>query len=197
MGESGLEGTFATEHTRRIERRWQRAGVGALAGIVLLAMVGQMGRPMDVIRAAGVYAVLLAMFRIAGRRTLAQVTTFDLILLLIIGDASQQALVTQDGTFADAIAVIATLVLMDIGLARLKHTWPTLDAVLDGLPLPLMVKGRLRQGTMDAEAVSHQDLLTAARQAHGLGGLEQVEHAVLEQDGGISIVPGRRGASNQ
>ena len=70
-----------------------------------------------------------------------------------------------------------------------------MDAILDGLPLPLIVNGSARRNQMASEYVTMDDVLTAAREQHGLSRKDQVEHAVLEQNGGISIVPARPGGA--
>ena len=144
--------------------------------------------PESVARAAGVYLFLLAVFRVSGRRTLAQVTNFDLVLVLIIGDATQQALVGSDYTLTSSLVVISTLVLMDIALGQAKQRWRAVDVIVDGLPLPLIIKGEARKDQMASEGVTIDDVLTAAREAHGIARLDQVDSAVLEQSGGISIV---------
>jgi uncharacterized membrane protein YcaP (DUF421 family) len=186
-----LDGTFATDRLRRAEHRWQRLGVAVLGGIVVAALAGLIGERALVGRSAVVYLFLLAVFRVSGRRTLAQVTTFDLILVLILGDATQQAVVGTDATVGGAVVAVSTLVLLDMGLAVAKHRWPAVDVVVDGLPLPLAERGRLHEARMASERVTRDDVLTAAREQHGLSRLEEVEFAVLEQDGAISI--GRRG----
>ena len=135
------------------------------------------------------YGFLLVIFRVAGRRTLAQVTTFDLILVLVIGDATQQAIIGDDFTVATGLIAVSTLLLLDVALARAKHRWPTIDAIVDGLPLPLIVHGRHLRDQMDSEGVSDDDVLAAARGAHGLPRLEDVDHAVLEASGTLSIIP--------
>jgi uncharacterized membrane protein YcaP (DUF421 family) len=187
-----LEGHFATDEMRRWERRFQAAGIVALAAVVLAAVTGLIGTPESAVRSAGVYLILLIIFRVSGRRTLAQVTNFDLILVLIIGDATQQALVGTDQSFGTLLVVVATLVLMDIALSRAKQRWPTVDAVVDGLPLPLITRGTAHRQRMDSEGVTADDVLTAARETHGISRLDEVDAAVLEQNGGISIVPARR-----
>ena len=186
-----LEGHFATERVRLIERRFQKAGVCALVAVILAALAGLISTPFVVARAAAVYAFLLAVFRVAGHRSMAQVTTFDLILVLIIGDATQQALVGDDYRLSTGLVVVSTLVMIDIALAKAKQKWPAVDAILDGLPLPLIVHGSARRNQMAAECVTMDDVLTAARERHGLSHTDQVEHAVLEQNGAISIVPAR------
>ena len=186
-----LEGHFATDEMRRWERRFQFAGMAVLAAIVVAAAAGLHGRPESVARAAGVYAFLLVIFRVSGRRTLAQVTNFDLILVLIIGDATQQALVGDDYSITTGLVAVSTLVLIDVALGKAKRRWPAVDAVVDGLPLPLIVRGVARQQQMASEGVTMDDVLTAAREAHGISKLDEVDAAVLEQSGGISIVKKR------
>ena len=78
---------------------------------------------------------------------------------------------------------------MDIALAQAKQSWRAVDAIVDGLPLPLIIKGEARRDQMASEGVTIDDVLTAAREAHGIARLDQVDSAVLEQSGGISIVP--------
>ena len=183
-----LEGHFATDEMRRWERRFQLLGVAVLAAIVFAAAAGFLGKPESVARSAGVYAFLLVIFRVSGRRTLAQVTNFDLILVLIIGDATQQVLVGGDDTLTTGLVVVSTLVLIDIALGKAKRRWRAVDAVVDGLPLPLIVKGAPRTAQMASEGVTMDDVLTAAREAHGMSRLNEVDSAVLEQNGGISVV---------
>jgi len=191
-----LQGTFASDRLRRREHWWQRIGVLVLCAIVVAALAGQLGDAATVGRAGAVYVFLLAVFRVSGRRTLAQVTTFDLILVLILGDATQDALIGERATFATAIVAIATLVLVDIALARAKRRWPAVDVLVDGLPLPLVVHGELRRAAMASEGVTRDDVLTAARESQGLGRLQEVRFAVLEQNGRISVVPQESGSGS-
>jgi uncharacterized membrane protein YcaP (DUF421 family) len=191
MSSATLQGSFATPEARRRERRWQSAGLVVLALLVAAALVGLIGDRSTVVRAALVYAFLLAVFRVAGRRTLAQVTTFDLILVLVIGDATQQAIIGDDFTVIAGVLAVSTLLLLDVALGRAKHRWPAIDAIVDGLPLPLIVNGRHDREQMDSEGVSDDDVLASAREIHGVSHLDQIEHAVLEASGALSIIPKR------
>jgi len=143
----------------------------------------------SVLRAASVYLILMVILRIAGKRTLAQVTVFDFILLLIIGEATQQALLGDDFSIINAAIVIATLVLLDIVLSVLKQRWPRLDRVIDDAPVVIVDNGRLLWDSMNKARIDEQEILVAARELHGLERLDQVKYAVLERHGGISIVP--------
>ena len=186
-----LDGTFATAGVRRRERRWQAAGLAGLVALTGAAAFGVAGQALTVGRAAGVYVFLLVVFRITGRRTLAQVTNFDLILVLIIGDATQQALIGDDFSVTTGVVAVSTLVVLDVALSWAKQQRHPVDVLVDGLPLPLVVARTLRPEQMASEGVTTDDLLMAARQAHGLTRLDQIDHAILESNGAISIVPAR------
>jgi uncharacterized membrane protein YcaP (DUF421 family) len=142
-----------------------------------------------VFRAIAIYAFLLAIFRVSGKRSLAQITTFDFVLLLIIGEATQQALLGNDFSVINAFVVIGTLMFLELGLTLAKSRWPALDPVLDSMPLVIVENGRLLEERLTRERVSREDVLHAARERHGLERLDQIKYAVLEQSGGISIVP--------
>lgn len=146
-----------------------------------------------VLRGAAIYVVLLLVFRIAGKRTLSQATTFDFVLLLIIGEATQQALLTDDYSVTNAVLIIVTIVGIDIGLALLKQRLPRVERLIDGLPLVIVEDGRPLKERMARARVDEEDILTAARETHGVARMDQIAYAVLERSGGISIIP-RQGA---
>jgi Predicted membrane protein len=77
----------------------------------------------------------------------------------------------------------------DILLSMWKRRHPLVDKILDGVPLILIENGRLLSDRMKRSRVNEDDILTAARELHGLERLDQVKFAVLERSGGISIVP--------
>ena len=143
----------------------------------------------SVLRAATIYIALMIIMRVAGKRSLAQITTFDFVLLLIIGEATQQALLGQDFSMTNAIIVIVTLVMIDIGLSFIKRRSKTIDKVLDDVPLVIVEDGVALKDRMDKARVDEDDVLSAARHLQGLERLDQIRYAVLERSGGISIVP--------
>lgn len=142
-----------------------------------------------ILRSLAIYVFLLIVFRIAGRRSLAQITTFDFVLLLLIGEATQQALLGDDYSITNAFLVILTLVGVDIGLSLVKQRSQRLDKLLDGVPTILVENGRPLKERMDKARVDESDVLEAARELQGLERMEQIKYAVLERDGNISIVP--------
>ena len=145
----------------------------------------------SVIRALVVYLVLLLVFRIAGKRTLAQVTTFDLVLTLIISEAIQQAMIDDDNSLTNGILIVFTLVSLDIALGWLKHRSQRLSAILDGKPMLLVDRGRVRREWLEREQMTEDDVLHAARHEHGIATMDGIRYAVLEDSGGITIIPER------
>jgi uncharacterized membrane protein YcaP (DUF421 family) len=143
----------------------------------------------SVLRAAAIYLVLLVVFRVSGRRTLAELTTFDFVLLLIIGEATQQALLGEDFSLTNAVLVITTLLTIELSLSILKQRVPFLDKLLDGVPMVVVDHGLPLRDRMRKARIDEEDVLEAARRLQGIERLEQIKYAVLEVSGGITVVP--------
>jgi uncharacterized membrane protein YcaP (DUF421 family) len=143
----------------------------------------------SILRAAVVYLFLLVLFRLSGKRTLAEVTTFDFVLLLIISEATQQALVGNDNSMTNAFLLVTTLVVLNVLFSEIKQRLKSAERVLDGLPLLIVEHGKPLHDRMQKERVDVDDVLDAAREIHGLEKLEQIKYAVLERNGKISIIP--------
>jgi uncharacterized membrane protein YcaP (DUF421 family) len=120
---------------------------------------------------------------------LAQVTTFDLVLLLIVSEATQQGLLGEDFSITNAVIVIITLVGLDIILSTVKRHVPSLDRVLEGAPVVLVEDGEPLAERMGKARVEVEDVLREARSTQGLERLDQIKYAVLERGGDISIIP--------
>jgi uncharacterized membrane protein YcaP (DUF421 family) len=143
----------------------------------------------SVLRAALVYVFVLLMFRISGKRTLSQITTFDFVLLLIISEATQQALLGDDFSIINALVVIATLIVLDLTLSKIEMAWPAFGRAMSSLPVVIVEDGKLLEGRAKREGVTLAEILEAGREKHGLERLEQIKYAILERHGGISVVP--------
>jgi uncharacterized membrane protein YcaP (DUF421 family) len=142
-----------------------------------------------VLRALTMYVFLLLIFRIAGKRSFAEITTFDFLLLLIISETTQQAMVGNDHSMTNAFLLIITLVGIDIGLSLAKQRSPVVEKWLDGLPVVIVADGKPLKEQMRAQRVDEEDVLAAARLTQGLQRMEQIKYAVLERAGGISVIP--------
>ena len=143
----------------------------------------------SVIRPALVYLFLLLLLRLTGKRTLAQITSFDFVLLLIISEATQQALIGEDNSMINSAIVVATLIGLNIVMSLLKQRSKWFDRLLDDIPLVIVADGQPLKDRMDKARVDEDDVLDAARENHGLERMDQVRHAILERDGQISIIP--------
>ena len=143
----------------------------------------------SVLRGIAVYVFLLIIFRIAGKRTLSNTTTFDLVLLLIISETTQQAMVDDDHSVTNGALLIITLVGMTILLSVLKQRFPKLDLALEGAPLILVDRGKMLHDRMDKCRVDESEILTAARLTQGLASMDEIDYAILERNGDISIIP--------
>lgn len=142
-----------------------------------------------VVRATIVYALVLVVLRLAGKRTLGEMTAFDLVILLILSEAVQPALVGEDTTLLNAALIVGTLVGIDVLLAWIKGRSRTLERLLDDVPTVLVDGGTPDAHAMQRCGVELNDIMEAARMSHGLTSIEQVHQAVLERTGGISIIP--------
>ena len=145
----------------------------------------------SVTRALIVYLFLLVIFRLSGKRSMADVTPFDAVLLLIISEAIQQALLDNDNSLTNALIIVVTLVGVDILLSLLKQHSRMANQILDSSPVIILENGELHHDRMAKERVDVNDVLEAARSLHGLERIDQVKHAVLEANGNISVVPAK------
>ena len=143
----------------------------------------------SVLRAAAIYLVLLVLFKIGGRRTLAELTTFDLVLLMVIGEATQQALLGDDFSLINAVLVIVTLIAIDIGFSLIKQRSVWFARVLDGGPTVVVEQGQVLHERLKHARLDEGDILEAARSTQGLVELKQIRFAILERNGKISIIP--------
>jgi len=141
-----------------------------------------------VLHTVAIYVVLLAVFRLAGKRTIAEIDTFDMVILLIISESTQQALVGDDDSLTTAFTVIVTLVGCGVLLAFLKQRSPRLSALLDGLPVVILKDGELLKKRMDKLRVDEDDIIEAAH-LQGVARMDQIRYAILERTGEISIIP--------
>ncbi len=145
----------------------------------------------SVIRGVIVYLFLLFVFRISGKRTLSEASTFDLVMLLIISETTQQAMVNNDHSMTNAAILILTLVGSSIVMSLIKQWSPTADRWMEGVPLIVVKDGKLLHDAMNTERVDENDILEAAREMQGLERISQIKYAVVERGGQITIVPQR------
>lgn len=142
-----------------------------------------------VVRAVVVYLFLVFILRVAGKRTLHEVTPFDVVLLLVISEATQQALLGEDFSVTAAFLVIITLVALEITMSFLGNRWRLADHVLDSRPEVIVEEGEILKDRLRRHRMEQSDIMEAARETQGLKRLSDIKYAVLERSGTITIVP--------
>jgi uncharacterized membrane protein YcaP (DUF421 family) len=143
----------------------------------------------SVLRAIAIYLFLVILLRIAGKRALSEVSTFEFVLLLIIGEATGQAVIGKDFSIVNAYLVIMTLVLLQIIMTQLKERSERIRRWFDGLPVVLVENGKPLKERLDKVRVGEDAILAAARELQGLERMDQIKYAVMESTGIISIIP--------
>jgi uncharacterized membrane protein YcaP (DUF421 family) len=147
------------------------------------------------LRTAAVYLVVLVLLRVAGKRELGQMSAVDLVVILVIANAVQNAMTGGDTSLVGGIVAAATLVAVNVVFGRVAHRVPLLEHLFASEPTLLLHDGRLIEQHLRRENVSREEIEMAARE-HGIDDLGQVKAAILEVDGSISIIP-REGRPTQ
>jgi uncharacterized membrane protein YcaP (DUF421 family) len=141
-----------------------------------------------IVRPILVYLALLLIFRLASKRELAQATLFDFLIILLISNVVQNAMIGSDNSVLGAFAGAIVLVLLSGLLNRLTANNKRRRLLLEGNPSLLIRDGALDEAAMRRQAISRNDLFMAIRKL-GLSRLAQVGFAILELDGSISVIP--------
>ena len=139
-----------------------------------------------VIRGSVVFLALFAMIRLIGRRQVGQLTPFDLLLLLIISNAVQNAMLGPDNSLLGGLIVAAVLVAWNYLFGALSLYSPRIERVIEGSPELLVLHGRVLHEALAKNQISDAELHAALRRA-GCFGVDEIELAVLETNGAISV----------
>ncbi len=139
-------------------------------------------------RTVAVFAVVLAGFRLMGKRELGQMAPFDLVLILLIANAVQNAMVGPDNSLAGGLLSAIVLLAANAVTARVRALSPGAQRLLEGQPTLLVHDGKFVQEHLHHEGLSEEEVLMAMRE-HGIDDPAEIKLAVLEVDGSISIVP--------
>ena len=134
------------------------------------------------------YCFLVFIVRIVGRRPGKQITPFEYVLIFFMGGVTLTPMVGDDRSITNAIATIMSIAIAHFVITWLKSRFPAFSRVIDGPPLVLLDKGRWQTETLTKMRLSHDDVMTFARD-QGLERLDQIEYAVLERNGEVSIIP--------
>jgi uncharacterized membrane protein YcaP (DUF421 family) len=141
-----------------------------------------------VLRAGVVFAFLLVLTRVIGRRELSSLQPFDLILLIIVGDALQQSLTQDDYSVTGGLLVVGTFAVLQVFVSYVSYRFPRTRAVLEGEPLIVIQDGKPIDRNLRRQRLTLAELREAARREK-IASLDEVQWAVLETSGEISFIP--------
>jgi uncharacterized membrane protein YcaP (DUF421 family) len=141
-----------------------------------------------ILRSAVVYITLFIGLRLMGKRELGQMTVFDLVVVLLLANAVQNAMVGPDTSLWGGLIAAAVLLLLNKGVAILRLQGIAWGRLLEGTPTVLVQSGQFLDPALRKEGLERTEVLMAMRE-HAIGDIEEVKLAVLETDGSISIVP--------
>jgi uncharacterized membrane protein YcaP (DUF421 family) len=140
-----------------------------------------------IVRPILVYAFLLIGLRLSGKRELAQLNPFDLVVLLTISNTVQNAIIGNDTSFFGGVVGAATLLSVNYVVARLTYKYPEFERVVEGEADVLISDGKLQEENLRRELLTRKELEVAAHR-QGFESLDDVDRAVLEMGGAITFV---------
>jgi len=161
-----------------------------LAGSGMLARMWQLSIPWWelILRVVIIYAFLLVLLRLSGKRQVGQLAPFDLVLLLVLSNSVQNAMNGGDNSVLAGLISAGALVLMNYLVGFATYRSKRLEALVEGRPEVLIHNGRVFTDVMAREKLTHHEL-NAALRAAGCACVEEVHFAVLENNGVISVQP--------
>jgi len=141
-----------------------------------------------VLRAVVVYAFLLVILRLTGKRQVGQLAPFDLVLLLVLSNAVQNSINAGDNSLTGGLVSAATLVALNYLLGYLTHRSKRLEALVEGHPEVLIHNGKVVERVMARVQLTHHELMAAVRQC-GCASMDDVHLAIIENNGSVSVIP--------
>jgi len=141
-----------------------------------------------VLRGIVVYFFLILLLRLTGKRQIGQMAPFDLVLLLVLSNAVQNAMNGGDNSIIGGAISAVSLVGTNWIVGLLTYKNKRLEALVEGRPEVLIHNGKLFEEALRQTKITHHELMTALREA-GCATVEDVRGALLETDGSISVIP--------
>ena len=143
-----------------------------------------------VLRATAIYALVMVLIRVSGKRAVGQFTPFDLVMLILVGNAVQNGINGGDNSLTGAAIMATTLIALNYGVAFLTSRSRRAERIIEGEPVVLARDGKLFEGVLRRELVSRDDFRESLRM-NGIDDVAKVELALLETNGSISVVAKR------
>ena len=151
--------------------------------------------PSVILRTAIVYVVLVLGFRFLGKREAGQLSTLDLVVLLVIANAVQNAMVGENTSLVAGLIAAGVILVLDLLLHKAADRWRPLRNALDGEPTLLVDHGKILFDNLRQEGISDRELAVALRQ-NQLMTADEALYVFLETNGQISVIPRRGDASD-
>lgn len=140
-----------------------------------------------VLRACAIYVLVMVLVRVSGKRAVGQFTPFDLVLLILIGNAVQNGINGGDNSLTGAAIMASTLIALNYLVALLTARFRGIEKIVEGEPVVLARHGQVFAQVLRRELVSHDDFQEALR-LNNIDDVAEVEIALLETNGRISVV---------
>lgn len=148
-----------------------------------------------ILRSVVVYLFILVALRFTGKRQVGQLTPFDLVVLLILSNVVQNAIIGNDNSLTGGLIGAVTILVLNFLVAELSYRFKPARRLLEGEPALLIHNGKVIQRNLQRERISMNDLSAALRKS-GASDIANVRFAVLEENGQISVVPKAKGTSS-
>jgi uncharacterized membrane protein YcaP (DUF421 family) len=140
-----------------------------------------------VLRAVAIFVFLFVLTRVIGKRELSSLQPFDLILLIILGDALQQGLTQDDYSITGAVLVVGTIAVLQVLVSWLSYRFPRARPLIDGEPVIVLQDGRIIERNLKRERLTVEEVAKEARR-NQIAHLSDVRFAILETNGTISFI---------
>jgi uncharacterized membrane protein YcaP (DUF421 family) len=140
-----------------------------------------------VIRAFVLYAFVYLVLRAIGRKELSELTSFELVILIVLGDLIQQGVTGDDRSITGAALAVATFALLTVALSYTSFRFKKLQPTLDGEPAIVVLHGKVQHKLLRTQRLDEDDVKEAARE-QGIADLDEIDVGVLEADGKFSFL---------
>lgn len=144
------------------------------------------------LRAVAIYVLVMLLIRMSGKRAVGQFTPFDLVLLILLGNAVQNGINGGDNSLSGAAIMATSLIVFNYGVAWITARSARAERIVEGAPVVIARNGKLFEKVLRRELISGSDFEEALRM-NNIEDVSEVEIALLETNGSISVVPKQRG----
>ena len=134
-----------------------------------------------------IYLFIVIAIRLFGKKELAQLSVVDMVFILLISNAVQNAMVGPDSTLSGGLVAATTLFVMNYALKYLQYRFPKFGKIVEGDATMLIYKGKILQSHLKMAKITEDELLQAVRE-HGVASVKEVDLAIMEVDGNISVL---------